>query len=128
MVVYVAHYGLPQLKGARHWAILVPKDGQLFTAYQVSGSTQTYEVKPPEDIQTDKSSAYLGKVEVGQIAEGHRPGFQKTVLAVPVTKNSTSWNCQNWVVAALSSAKAAGFGVNAYSQKELQDLLAKSAK
>lgn len=44
--VAVAQYGVEQLPGAKHWALIVITDPENETAiaYQVTGSTNTYEV------------------------------------------------------------------------------------
>ncbi|EPQ59655.1 hypothetical protein GLOTRDRAFT_35074 [Gloeophyllum trabeum ATCC 11539] len=126
--VYIAHYGHPLLKGAKHWAILVSSGPKDFIAYQITGSTHTYEVKPPEESRPETSNTYMGMVEVGRIEENQRQAFERIALANPVTRGSVSWNCQNWVIEVLSAAKAAGLGIAAYSLQELQGRLAEATK
>ncbi len=129
LMLFVAHYGHPQLKGAKHWAILLPKrDGvDVAIAYQVTGSTTTYEVKAPEDAREGIRNC-MGTVEVGRIEESQREEFERVVLSVPVSRGSTTWNCQNWVVDALATLKANGFAVKAYTLPELQGLLEKNLR
>ncbi|TFK56186.1 hypothetical protein OE88DRAFT_1652821 [Heliocybe sulcata] len=126
--LYVAHYGHPLLKGAKHWALLLPTTNQSYVAYQISGSTDTYEVKPPEDVRPAEDSTYLGKVEVGHVENDQREKLEKAVQAIAVTRGDLSWNCQNWIIEVLGKLKAEGFAVTNYSLRELQDLLAACSK
>jgi hypothetical protein len=45
--VAVAQYGVEQLPGAKHWALIILTDPvkQVAKAFQVTGSTMTYEVR-----------------------------------------------------------------------------------
>jgi len=127
--LFVAHYGHPQLKGAKHWALLLPKgDGvNIATAYQVTGSTTTYEVKAPEDVRADNRNC-MGTVEVGRIEESRRKEFERVVLSVPVTRGIITWNCQNWVIDTLAALKTNGFAVKTYTLLELQEFLGKTSR
>lgn len=128
--LFVAHYGHPLLKGAKHWSFLLPKqnDPEFCTAYQVTGSTTTYEIKNPEDVSLNKSESYMGKVEVGSIEESRRTEFESVVLAVPVTRGNAAWHCQHWIIEVLAELKANGFDAKTYRLAELADLLAKTSK
>ncbi|KAH9838529.1 uncharacterized protein C8Q71DRAFT_534550 [Rhodofomes roseus] len=133
-ILYVAHYGHPLLKGAKHWSFLLPKpnsntDSDVATAYQVTGSTETYEVKDPEELRSDseQSKTCMGRVEVGNIEDKRRGEFESVVLAVPVTRGNLAWNCQNWIIEALGALKQRGFNVKAYQLAELQKLLAEAS-
>ncbi|KZT27045.1 hypothetical protein NEOLEDRAFT_1061803 [Neolentinus lepideus HHB14362 ss-1] len=123
--IYVAHYGHPLLKGAKHWALLIPEaNNRDYTAYQVTGSTDTYEVKPPELVRPEISKSYMGKVEVGEINANQQEQFATVTLNVPIVRGNTHWNCQNWVIEVLKTMKENGFQVTAYSLEELQAMLA----
>ncbi|KAH9838530.1 uncharacterized protein C8Q71DRAFT_534619 [Rhodofomes roseus] len=125
--LYVAHYGHPLLKGAKHWSFLLYKPGdQHAKAYQLTGSTTTYEVKQPEEVTPAKSSSFMGQVPVGHIAESHVAAFEQMVLGLPITRGNTAWNCQNWIIGALAALKANGFNVTAYGLEDLRKLLAEA--
>ncbi|TFK73364.1 hypothetical protein BDN72DRAFT_834771 [Pluteus cervinus] len=142
--LYVAHFGHPLLKGAKHWSFLLPISTQpgCFTAWQITGSTFTYEIKPAETVSLNSNFSsfssslnastvtglqnFMGMVPVGTIDENQRAEFEKVVLTqVPVLRGSVDWNCQNWIVDALAKAKESGFDVSAYSLTELQGILEK---
>ena len=59
----VAHYGHPLLKGAKHWSFLLDTSEGCAITYQLTGSTNTYELKEPEEIEILKSQTrhLLGK-------------------------------------------------------------------
>ncbi|TFK73401.1 hypothetical protein BDN72DRAFT_834809 [Pluteus cervinus] len=124
--LFVAHYGHRLLKGAKHWSFLLQMNDQLenFMAYQVTGSTDNYEVKEPELVSPRKSQAFMGMVQVGHIEEHRRQEFVDVIVAVPVTRGNTAWNCQNWIIEALNVAKTKGFKVDAHTLTGLQEILA----
>jgi len=123
--LFVAHYGHPLLKGAKHWALLLPNpSGEDYAAYQITGSTQTYKIKPVENVKPEQSRTFMGMVEVGDIAANQRQALEQIALTTPVVRGDVSWNCQNWIITVLASLKAEGFRVTDYSLKDLQDLLA----
>ena len=111
--LFVAHYGHPLLKGAKHWSFLLPKqnDPEFCTAYQVTGSTTTYEIKNPEDVSLNKSESYMA--------------YRSVVLAVLVIRKNGAWH---WIIEVLAELKASGFDAKTYSLVELADLLAKTSK
>lgn len=133
--LYVAHYGHPLLKGAKHWSFLlfkspeeVSSDGHDATAYQITGSTNTYQVKPPEEVYSSLSRSYLGKVCVGNVTISQRLAFEEVVLNIPVVTGNLGWNCQNWVIAALAELKQKEYDVRDFTHDELFDKLASSTK
>ncbi|TFK56187.1 hypothetical protein OE88DRAFT_1731802 [Heliocybe sulcata] len=125
LTVYVAHYGHPQLRGARHWAILIQLPSGLFKTYHIEGSTNSYKLLPVEIVDLEKSSSYMGKVPVGQVDETRVQVFQDVAMATPVVLGSLQWNCQNWVVDALKAVKKEGFDIKDYNVETLQNLLSK---
>ena len=127
--LYVARYGHPLLKGAQHWSFLLldQHESDCATAYQVTGSTSTYEIKKPEMVFPKKSTTYMGRIEVGHVDESRRKECEAAIMAVPVTRGCKAWNCQNWIVEVLAALKAKEFNVELYGLVELQELL-KSSK
>lgn len=117
--LFVAHYGHPMLRGAKHWAILREIDDDRSVAYQITGSTTTYAIKAPEVIIAMRSMTYLGKVVVGLVEESQFALVEEVLQGVPVTQGDLQWNCQNWVVQALGELKAQGVNVEAPTQVDL---------
>ncbi|KAF8889297.1 hypothetical protein BD779DRAFT_1785431 [Infundibulicybe gibba] len=125
--VYVAHFGHPQLLGAKHWAIVVMTEPKILhgVAYQVTGSTLTYSVKQPESIKLLETQEYLGRVLVGKVHQDWVSGPESTSLSTilqdtPVDKGNLRWNCQNWVVDGLQRLRDADHPITGYSLEELQ--------
>jgi hypothetical protein len=123
--LFVAQYGHPSLKGAQHWSFLLldQENSDCATTYQVTGSTSTYEIKPPEIVCPKKSTTYMGRIEVGNVEGCRRKECEEAIVTVPVTRGCTAWNCQNWIVEVLATLKTKGFDVESYSLVELQELL-----
>lgn len=128
--LFVAQYGHPLLKGAHHWSFLLLDEHQIdhATAYQVTGSTSTYEIKTSETVCLKKSTTYMGKIEVGNIDESRRKECEEAIMIVPVTRGNMAWNCRNWIVEVLVALKTKGFDVESYSLVELQNLFSKSSE
>ncbi|KAG8966747.1 hypothetical protein FRC03_011388 [Tulasnella sp. 419] len=127
--LYIAHFGHPLLKGARHWALLLVANPPISIAYQISGSTDTYAYKPPEAFDESLSgTGFMGKVKVGEIEGDHEARFVKTLQGVPITKGSLSWNCQDWVILALAALASEGFAVETPSKDQLACRLAEVAQ
>ncbi|KZT69622.1 hypothetical protein DAEQUDRAFT_726232 [Daedalea quercina L-15889] len=126
-MLYFAHYGHPILKGAKHGSFLLSEPGS--TAYQITGSTDIYEIKRPEVLRPDSEQmqTYTGR-KVGRFDDDRRNEFERVVLAVPVTRRSLAWKCQNWIVEGLAALNKDGYGVEAYRLEDLQKLLAESLK
>lgn len=121
----VAHFGHPLLKGAKHWSLLLfNPSSNLPTAYQTTGSTETYTLKPPELVDLSTDNTFMGKVDVGLIDLDKVEEFERVLGGVGVTRGRLDWNCQNWVVEALGKLKESGFGVEAAGQEELGKRLA----
>ena len=83
-------------------------------AFQVTGSTNTYEVKQPEEVELLCSTvtAYMGNIKVGTVCRDYAFGEESTALLAiiqhnPVVRGNRNWNCQHWVVAALKRLKDA---------------------
>jgi hypothetical protein len=116
--VVVAQYGHAKLPGAKHWAIVVITDrGKLEgVAFQLTGSTNTYEIKQPQEIELLCSTTYMGSIKVGTVHGDYAFGAESTALRTiiqhtPVVRGDLNWNCQNWVVAALKRLKDAGHSI-----------------
>lgn len=103
--IYVAHFGHPLLKGAKHWAIiLIPStssDLVAGTAYQISGGTETYELKTPEYVDLLGTPEYMGRINIGTITAEDGGRLREVLDATPVRRGFLDWNCQNWVVEGL---------------------------
>jgi hypothetical protein len=133
--VMVAHYGHPRLPGAKHWAIIVVTDPgkRKGWAYQIEGSTNTYSVKQPEEINLLSSNAYMGSVRVGCIhkdwAFGPEPTSLNSILmGIPTLRGSTGWNCQNWVVSGLGKLRDAQHSIDQVTLQDLQSALAQAKR
>lgn len=122
----VGHYGHPLLKGAKHWSFLLEIDNQRATTYQITGSTNTYEIKSPEDVVVARSSSFLGKVDVGQVETSQVDRFWQVLQSVPVKRGDLGWNCQNWIVEGLAALKSQGFEVEELSKDALAARLEKT--
>jgi uncharacterized linocin/CFP29 family protein len=66
----------------------------------------------------------MGMVKVGSVAKEHVDGFTKVTTSVAVTVGNTSWNCQDWIIEALSILKSKGYDVVACSKEALANALA----
>jgi hypothetical protein len=129
--VVVAQYGHVRLAGAKHWSIVILTDpgSASGVAYQITGSTTTYEVKEPEEVRLLQSKSFMGCVEVGSMKKGHAFGTERTsaesiIRETEVVKGNIRWNCQNWVVAALRRLRDAQYDISDVSLEGLQDQLA----
>lgn len=94
-------------------------------AFQITGSTNTYEVKQPEEVELLHSNTYMGSVSVGTVHRDYAFGAEGTALATivqrtPVVRENLNWNCQNWVIAALKRLKDAQYDISEVSVEELQ--------
>lgn len=115
----VAHYGHPLLKGARHWSLLLHLGEGCAIAYQLTGSTDVYEFKQPEEGEFMESQTYMGRVAVGSIDLARQEDLLKVLGNVPITRGDLQWNCQNWVVAALEALRNNGFNVDVHTRDDL---------
>jgi len=125
--VVVAQYGHVRLPGAKHWAIVVITDSSKWkgVAFQIAGSTNTYEVKQPEEVELLYSNTYMGSVNVGTVHRDYAFGAEGTALGTivqrtPVVRGNLNWDCQNWVVAAPKRLKDAQYGMSEVSVEGLQ--------
>jgi hypothetical protein len=125
--VVVAQYGHVRLPGAKHWAIVVITDSTKLkgTAFQLTGSTTTYQAKQPEEVELLHSQSYMGSVKVGMVHRDRAFGVDGTALgtiiqATEVVRGSLQWNCQNWVVAALKRLRDAQYDISELSVEVLQ--------
>lgn len=133
--VAIAHYGHPLLR-VKHWAIVVVLDAQQTRciAYQITGSTDTYEIKPPEPVTLTDTKAYLGKVRVGHVEHQRLHAFSSSLASADrVIRGDKGWNCQNWVVDSLEVLKRQGHiimgdDVEDVSKKWLSDSLEKAVR
>jgi hypothetical protein len=136
--VSVGEFGHHLLKGARHWSILVEMGPPQFTAparnaliYQVSGSTETYEYSKPLLLDLKQDKTFLAHIPVGYIRldqaeetdtmkeDEVKANVDAILSEVPITRGSSQWNCQNWVVAGLQVLADAVFDIKTYSQQEM---------
>ncbi|KAF9052470.1 hypothetical protein BDZ89DRAFT_1056820 [Hymenopellis radicata] len=112
--IFVAHFGHPLLRGAKHWAIVVMPDLAKLagTAYQISGGTETYEIKMPEHTDLIETPTYMGRAYVGRVDRNKIEGCENSLRSIldntPVTLGDLNWNCQNWVVEGLQRMRGAG--------------------
>ncbi|KAI0940905.1 hypothetical protein AcV7_003153 [Taiwanofungus camphoratus] len=124
----VAHFGHPLLKGAKHWSLLLLNSDGCAVAYQVTGSTDTYEFKEPEDIEYKKDQTYMGKVDVGHVDMMKQAEMLEVLRKVRITRGDLNWNCQNWVVAALKELSEGGFAVDTLTLDQLAARLSKAER
>lgn len=132
--IHVCHFGHPLLRGAKHWAIVViPEPAKLVgTAYQISGGTETYEIKDPEVTDLLDTPTYMGRVFVGKVNKNRINGDDQSLWAIlgstPVTLGNLDWNCQNWVVEGLQRMKRLGHAVEDVSLEGLRGVLDKARR
>ncbi|KZV80135.1 hypothetical protein EXIGLDRAFT_433846 [Exidia glandulosa HHB12029] len=121
--VAVAEYGHESLPGARHWALLVVHEPRADGAYvfQLTGSTSTYEVKPPEVVTVSRAQSYLGRITVGSVSPDELPALGAVVRGVQVRRGDRNWHCQHWVCDVLSALHATSFNVVSRTRQQLVD-------
>ncbi|KAG8996455.1 hypothetical protein FRB90_012735 [Tulasnella sp. 427] len=117
--VFIAHFGHVLLRGPKHWVILLQADQNNTVAYQITGSSTTYEVKAPETVNPEQVPTFLGMVQIGGIASSQANRVWEVLRNVPVTQNVRAWNSQDWVVLGLGALKSAGLAVDVLSKEEL---------
>lgn len=117
--IVVAQYGHAKLPGARHWAIVVitNQENMKGIAFQVTGSTNTYEIKQPEEVELLRLTTYMGNIKVGTVYRDYAFGEDSTALFAiiqntPVVRGNRNWNCQNWIVDALKRLKDAQHNIS----------------
>ena len=101
-------------------------------AYQIEGSTSTYDVKQPQEIDVQASNTYMGSVEVGHIrkdtAFGSEPDSPHNILMeTPVVRGDPGWNCQDWVISALGRLRKARHSIHGVTLQGLQNQLAQAS-
>jgi len=121
--LWVAHYGHPLLRGARHWSFLVPIGNGCAIEYQISGSSTTYVFKV-EEIEVANLQSYMGKVVVGSIDDARRGDMLEILKEVPIIRGDTNWCCHHWIIEGLHALKNEGFEVDTPSREELVAKLA----
>jgi hypothetical protein len=119
LILSVAHYGHPLLKGAKHWSFLLHQSDRHAIMYQITGSTNTYEFKEPEQVDILDEQSYMGRVTVGSVDTAKQQCFDKVLRNIPVTRGNLQWNCQNWIVEALKALQDSGFDVDALTHEDL---------
>ncbi|KIM80713.1 hypothetical protein PILCRDRAFT_821968 [Piloderma croceum F 1598] len=119
----VGQYGHPLLKGAKHWSLLLLKSNGLAIAYQITGSTETYEFKTPEDVQIKDTPTYMGKADVGHVDIAQQNDLYEVLKMVQVRRGDVNWNCQHWIIAALRALQEGGFAVDALTHEHLTEKL-----
>lgn len=118
-ILSVGQYGHPLLKGAKHWSFLLLKGDGIAIAYQVTGSTNTYEFKKPEEVIIKKTQTYLGKVDVGCVDKAKQNDLYEVLKRVEVKRGDINWNCQNWIVESLKALNEEGFEVDALTHDDI---------
>jgi hypothetical protein len=88
-------------------------------AYQVTGSTNTYDFKKPEEVIIKKTQTYLGKVDVGCVDEAKQNDLYEVLKRVEVKRGDVNWNCQNWIVEGLKALNEEGFEVDALAHDDI---------
>lgn len=133
--VYVAQYSNTQ-NTPYHWEIVVKTNpwikgtGQAVgEAFHVKGATQaifTYERK--QNVKYGSPSSFKGCVLVGHINATALDAADQLLSTVPIVNGNHNWNCQNWVVLAISALENQGrafFKLNKGRPVKQVDLLAK---
>ncbi|KAL0958197.1 hypothetical protein HGRIS_000360 [Hohenbuehelia grisea] len=115
----IGHYGSPLLRGAKHWSFLLMNFDGTAIAYQISGSTNDYYLKDPVLVVPNRVQSYMGRVNVGQISVERVKDFDDVLKSVPVIRGSLQWNCQDWIIDALTMLRYNGFRVEALTKEAL---------
>ncbi|EED78226.1 predicted protein [Postia placenta Mad-698-R] len=113
--VFVAQYSNTQ-DTAWHWEIVVKTNpwvkgtGQAVgEAFHIKGATQaifTYERK--QNVKYGSPSSFKGCVLVGHINATALDAADQLLSTVPIVNGNHNWNCQNWVVLAISALENQG--------------------
>ncbi|EED85831.1 predicted protein [Postia placenta Mad-698-R] len=119
-----------------HWEIVVKTNpwvkgtGQAVgEAFHIKGATQaifTYERK--QNVKYGSPSSFKGCVLVGHINATALDAADQLLSTVPIVNGNHNWNCQNWVVLAISALENQGrafFKLNKGRPVKQVDLLAK---
>jgi len=122
-VLSVGQYGHVLLKGAKHWSFLLLKSDGVAVAYQLTGSTKTYEFKKPEEVIIKKTQTYLGKVDVGCIDIAKQNDLYNVLNKVNIKRGDVNWNCQNWIIEGLKALNKEGFEIDVLTHDDLAEKL-----
>ena len=90
----------------RHWAIYFEEPGKKqYTIYQVTGSAYTFAFDKSElEKKLDKSKRFFQAIHVMDALDDSEEA-ERVLEQVEIDNKNPSWNCQDWVMAALESLK-----------------------
>ncbi|PCH40135.1 hypothetical protein WOLCODRAFT_98350 [Wolfiporia cocos MD-104 SS10] len=123
--LYVAHFGHPLLKGAKHWSFLLPTTPGHAYEYQLTGSTYTYAFKAGE-VELASLQSCMGRVAVGTIDSARQAEVMEVLEAGPITRGSVDWCCHDWIMYGMTALRERGFSIDALTHEELLSKLAEA--
>lgn len=115
--VYVAIDKKLDPRDAAHWAIWLEGSGGRNAILQTGDDLDNkvhngYFVEKPTAKCPDSSALLDETIKCGTISEDHSfTSLVDMLQGLPVNNNSTTWNCQNWVMAALEVLKRKGLEI-----------------
>ncbi|EPS39412.1 hypothetical protein H072_6823 [Dactylellina haptotyla CBS 200.50] len=86
-----------------HWAIIVSKSlSHAGTAHHVIHGHPLFEYRPRDDVYVLKSQSLAHVLNIGKISEKDVAKIEEVFEKVAVNNVDKEWNCQDWVLEAVS--------------------------
>ncbi|KAK4170647.1 hypothetical protein QBC36DRAFT_128141 [Triangularia setosa] len=104
--VFIAIYQTFDDRDPNHWAIFLHDSAKGDVILQVSDDKHGvgyYVEEPMYNKQPQRSGRHETSIEVGTINSDDYDTAVATIQATPTDNESTTWNCQAWVMEALDS-------------------------
>ncbi|KAI1856408.1 hypothetical protein JX265_011655 [Neoarthrinium moseri] len=104
--VYIAIYQISDKRDPNHWALFLHNSQSGDVILQVSddkGGVGYYVETPIYNKQPQRSGRHETSIEVGTINSDDHDSAIAALQATPVDNDSTTWNCQSWVMEALEA-------------------------
>ncbi len=110
--IYVSIYAPPDRRDPFHWAIYIDEQcGGRGSIHQILDECERggYRVAPVKyDTRPDRSSLWRESIPVGALHVSSVNEARQLLQYQRVDNRSTTWNCQSWVMEALSELHRAG--------------------
>jgi hypothetical protein len=104
--VYIAIYEISDERDPNHWALFLHNSKIGDVILQVSddkGGIGYFVEKPIYNKQPQRSGRHKTSIEVGTINSDDHDSAVAAIQATPVDNESTTWNCQAWIMEALDA-------------------------
>jgi len=111
-----------------HWAFFIKTERVgykvLGTAHQLRGMPGAFYYSGPEQVDLKKSGSKKLDLEIGSVESGKTGRVREILRAIPIEKNeASSWNCQDWSLAALDALRKEGFIDDQYTNEVIKNWL-----